>query len=246
MSKITLPQVLVGIYIGIVGWQFVKNHTISQSILSMLNLRQPVAAHALFSGKDSLGSIAVGTAEGNITPRGEKTSNYYIHIDPGNQAKNRGFCSWNKAARLTVSEADKRCLAALRRQAASTEKKMNSLGVKSHTVLLVNGTDLWNQSDTAGPQFAKAYKKAQEKGMIGDRALLWARVEAFRDSKGVLDASGLFKICRTQPYYIQQLAQYPVGSEAWRWQCIALDQQRRVEAINRVIDPPWYTLWGWW
>ena len=194
---------------------------------------RPPTASTLFATARSPGAVAVGTAEGNLTPTGEVNSIYYGHIDPGNHVTNRGFCSWNHAANLTVAEADQRCLAALQQQSAATEHQMILLNLDpaTDTVALVNGTDLWNQSSQAGAQFAAKYRQALNQGLSGRAALIDARVEAFRDSAGKLDANGLFGICATQPYYQSRLASLNAYSETWRWQCIALDQGRRVREV---------------
>lgn len=194
-------------------------------------------ASSLFATKKSPGSIAVGAAEGNLTLTGQATSLYSGHTDPGNHVTNRGFCSWNRAKNLTVAQADQRCLGALKRQSAVTERKLIALGINPniHAEALINGTDLWNQSNSAGPQFALKYKKALEKGLSGSGAQIWARVEAFRNRAGVLDASGLFGICRREPYYQSRLSGITPYSESWRWQCIALDQRRRVKVVSKVF-----------
>jgi D-alanyl-D-alanine dipeptidase len=36
-------------------------------------------------------------------------------------------------------------------------------------------------------------------------------------------------------YYTNRLGDYSIWSERWRWNCIALDQKRRLEAINQVL-----------
>jgi D-alanyl-D-alanine dipeptidase len=192
----------------------------------------------LFATKKSPGSIAVGAAEGNMTYAGAATGIYYGHTDPGNHVTNRGFCSWNKAAGMSVSEADRRCLSALQRQAALTEQKLIASGLdpKQHAVALVMGVDLCNQSNSACPNFALNYKNALRQGKTGESAFIWARVEAFRSpSTGVLDASGLFGICATQSYYIRKLALLAPYSEQWRWNCIALDQGRRIREASKAL-----------
>ena len=206
-------------------------------------IAQPQAALALttasqlFVTAQSPGAIAVGAAEGNLTPTGEITGLYYGHIDPGNHVTNRGFCSWNGAARLTVAEANQRCLLALQQHAAITEQQLRELSLNPHKdpAAVVNGTDLWNQSDQAGPQFAPKYQQALAQGLSGSKALLTARVEAFRNSAGQLDAGGLFGICRREPFYQERLMGLTQGSEAWRWRCIALDQGRRVGEVARAL-----------
>jgi murein DD-endopeptidase MepM/ murein hydrolase activator NlpD len=195
------------------------------------------SASELFATMKSPGSIAVGAAEGNLTLTGKTTSLYFGHTDPGNHVTNRGFCSWNRAKNLSVTQADRRCLAALQRQAAATEQKLTAVGIdpNTHVEALVNGTDLWNQSNLAGADFAPGYKKALDRGFQGKRAYIDARVEAFRNPAGTLDASGLFGICNREAYYRRQLQGYPPGSESWRWNCIALDQGRRVEIVGEAL-----------
>ncbi|MBD1908557.1 M23 family metallopeptidase [Funiculus sociatus GB2-A5] len=202
-----------------------------------LNAIASKTASKLFATKKSPGSIAIGAAEGNFTLTGETTSLYFGHTDPGNHVVNRGFCSWNRAKNLTLQEANQRCLKALQRQGASTERRLKALSIdaSAHTEALVNGTDLWNQSNSAGPKFASAYQKALNKGLKGRRAYTYARVEAFRRKNGVLDASGLFGICTREPYYRSRLIGYPPYSESWRWNCIALDQERRVKIVSKAL-----------
>jgi D-alanyl-D-alanine dipeptidase len=202
-----------------------------------LNAIASKTASKLFATKKSPGSIAIGAAEGNFTLTGETTSLYFGHTDPGNHVVNRGFCSWNRAKNLTLPEANQRCLKALQRQGASTERRLKALSIdaSAHTEALVNGTDLWNQSNSAGPKFASAYQKALNKGLTGRRAYTYARVEAFRRKNGLLDASGLFGICTREPYYRSRLIGYPPYSESWRWNCIALDQERRVKIVSKAL-----------
>lgn len=197
-----------------------------------------ISAKSLFASYTSPGSIAVGVAEGNMTATGEATRLYRGHVDPGNGATNRGFCSWNRSKNITVAEADRRCLARLKIQATDTETKLEELGIvpNANIEALVNGTDLSNQSPRAGADFAARYSEAQGKGLTGSEALVDARVESFRKENGELSASGLFRICRRESYYRQQLRGLKRNSEAWRWQCIALDQGRRVRAIAKALD----------
>lgn len=195
------------------------------------------SASELFATMKSPGSIAVGAAEGNLTVTGKTTSLYLGHTDPGNHVTNKGFCSWNRAKNLSVQQADRRCLAALQRQAAATEQKLTALGIdpKIHVEALVNGTDLWNQSNSAGPQFPPAYKKSLDQRLQGKRAFVDARVEAFRNRAGNLDASGLFGICKREAYYQSKLQGHSPYSESWRWNCIALDQGRRVGVVSEAL-----------
>lgn len=199
----------------------------------------PLSIRELFGSQQAPGSIAVGVAEGNLTPSGEPTSNYLRgHTDPGNFATNRGFCSWNKAQNLSIAEADQRCLESLQWHSVAMENQILHLGLnpENHKAAIVMGTDLWNQSNSAGPKFPFTYKAATDQGLTGREAYIWARVEAFRNKQQQLDASGLFGICRREPYYKEQLTGLEVDSEQWRWNCIKLDQMRRVLEIENVLN----------
>lgn len=198
----------------------------------------PLSIRELFGSKTAPGSIAVGYAEGNLTSTGKPTPIYKGHTDPGNFATNKGFCSWNKSQGITIAEADKRCLQTLQTKSVTTENQLINLGInpERHKIAIVMGSDLWNQSNSAGPLFPFTYKAAREQGLTGQQAYIWARVEAFRNKQQELDASGLFGICRREPFYRQQLQGLKVDSEEWRWNCIKLDQRRRILAIEQVLN----------
>lgn len=201
----------------------------------------PISVRYLFKNKFSPGSVSVGVAEGNLTPQCRATAIYQGHIDPGNFAVNKGFCSWNKSTQISVESADFLCLNALLRQSVVTENKLFDLGFNpgGNRKAIVMGTDLWNQSNSAGPKFAEKFKIAVwENGLIGEKAYIWARVESFRNRQNQLDASGLFGICKREEYYKKQLAGLIPYSEEWRWNCIALDQGRRVREIMKVMKSP--------
>ena len=192
----------------------------------------------LFKSKSAPGSVAIAVAEGNLTAKGDRTTAYSGHKDPGNNAMNRGFCSWNGADNLTVKQADDRCLASLQDRSLGVEKKLQELGVdlEEFPEVLVNGTDLKNQSPRAGADFADRYVEAIAEGLSGQKATIHARVESFRNEAGELSASGLFRICRRNSYYQSQLQGLQANSEPWRWNCIALDQGRRVRAVQKALD----------
>ncbi|HBE18136.1 MAG TPA: hypothetical protein DEG17_09235 [Cyanobacteria bacterium UBA11149] len=200
----------------------------------------PLSIRELFGSKKHPGAIAVGVAEGNLTPTGKPTSIYLGHTDPGNFATNKGFCSWNKSQNISVAEADILCLNALQWQSVAIENRLIHLGLspENHKRAIVMGTDLWNQSNSAGPNFPLTYKAAQDKGLEGNDAYIWARVEGFRNKQGELDASGLFGICKREPYYKEELKGLAVDAEEWRWNCIKLDQGRRVRVIVNIGKLP--------
>ena len=198
-------------------------------------LHTPYPLEQLFATKRSPGSIAVSVAEGRLSADGlhEDQSD---EDDPGNHALNRGFCNWNHADGLTYAEADAHCLAALQHQAAATIHNLQSVGIEPTVELVVNGTDLWNQSNQAGEAFAQHFKEVfEEVRSIDEDSLTAARVEAFRNSANQLDASGLFSICSRYPYYQTRLQAYASYPESWKWECIALDQRRRVQAVGKVL-----------
>ncbi len=197
-----------------------------------------------FADRRSLGAVAIGHAEGNLSETGKIRSIYYGHSDPGNGVKNIGFCSlqrylwqdFNGDGKVSFPEADRRCLDLLRGQAPKTAEKLLDFGYTAvkHPEATLNGLDLYNQSRVAGRQFPKRYRQARDRGLTGEQAIVWARVESFRvlkgRNKGKLSASGLFRICRNSPQR-RHLSD---------WNCIAKDQRRRVRAIHRVLkaQPP--------
>jgi murein DD-endopeptidase MepM/ murein hydrolase activator NlpD len=90
--------------------------------------------------------------------------------------------------------------------------------------VFVNMVDLYNQaSPWVSRQFPQKYAQAEQQGKTGEDAIVWARVEAFRRN-GRIDASGLIGICRRE--------QRPVSD----WDCVAQDQRRRAQAIERVLS----------
>lgn len=236
MGQLVVGTLIFAIALDVIS--IVKEHPNNSHLAIQRPGELPVSIRELFGSKKAPGSIAVGVAEGNLTPSGKPTAIYLRgHTDPGNFATNKGFCSWNKAQGLSIAQADKLCLASLQWHSVAIENQLIYLGLdpKSHKVGIVMGTDLWNQSNSAGPLFPLTYRAAQDQGFVERQAYIWARVEAFRNEQRQLDASGLFGICRREPYYRQQLAGLLVDSEPWRWNCIKLDQRRRILEIEKVL-----------
>ena len=191
----------------------------------------PASISSLFSTKSSLGSIAVGHAEGNMDTKGNPTHLTNGHTDPGNGAFNRGFCSWNRANGLSLAQADAKCLAALQSQSQGIITDLKAVDINPTTEIIINGTDLSNQSPRAGKDFAAKYRDAVK--AKHPNPILDARIKAFEVKPGVLSATGLFRICRTYGHYSQQLQ--GLSGYEWDYQCIGLDQRRRVEAIKNVL-----------
>jgi hypothetical protein len=200
--------------------------------------------NSLFANNSSVGVLAICAAEGNCKIDGRKTSLYYYHIDPGNRKINRSWCSDQGRGGTNLVNADAGCLSRTRSRIPRLVRKIQNYGInpEQNIEAFINNLDQWNQaSPRVSDAFPKKYADAQNKGLKGKEAILWARVEAFRRRDGELEAGnsrvGLFSICANQKntYYTKRLQQYQIFSERWRWNCIALDQRRRLEAINQVL-----------
>ncbi len=198
----------------------------------------------LFANNSSMGVLAICAAEGNCTINGKKTSLYYYHVDPGNSIANRGWCSDQGRGGTSLENADAVCLKRTRSRIPRLVGKLQNAGIKPEQNIeaFINNLDQWNQaSPRVSDAFPKRYADALKKELKGKEAILWARVEAFRKSNGQLEAGnsrvGLFSICANpqNTYYTTRLRKYSMWSERWRWNCIALDQKRRLEAINKVL-----------
>lgn len=156
---------------------------------------------------------------------------YSGHVDPGNGVLNRGWCSDQGRGGKNLNNADVKCLIITRRRIPRLVRKMQAVGVnpEQNIEVFINSLDQWNQaSPRVSDVFAKRYVDAIQKGLNGKEAILWARVEAFRRRDGELEAGnlrvGLFSICANSKntYYTTRLRQYPMWSERWRWNCIAV------------------------
>ncbi|MDY6897225.1 MAG: hypothetical protein SWZ49_04010 [Cyanobacteriota bacterium] len=198
----------------------------------------------LFADNSSIGVLAICTAEGNCKIDGSRTKLYSGHLDPGNGVLNRGWCSDQGRGGNNLDNADAVCLKRTRSRIPRLVRKLQNVGIKPEQNIeaFINNLDQWNQaSPRVSDAFPTRYADALKKGLKGKEAILWARVEAFRKSNGELEAGnsrvGLFSICVNpqNTYYTNRLQQYPMWSERWRWNCIALDQRRRLEAINQVL-----------
>jgi hypothetical protein len=102
----------------------------------------------LFSSVDSVGSVAIGNAEGNLSGT-QKTANYQGHTDPGNGAKNQGMFSWQAGGCSTPAECDQRGLQRLQNFVPKLQQQAQKQGVKLDTEAMVNGADLVIQAPLA-------------------------------------------------------------------------------------------------
>lgn len=197
-------------------------------------------ASTLFASMSSLGVLAIGAAEGNLTEDGQKTSRYDGHPDPANQKPNRGFCSdQGRSAGKSIEEADQGCLKRMQSRVGLQINlfRQNGLDPDQHLYAITNSLDLWNQaSPRVSDNYPKAYAQILRQGKSPFEAAKLARIEAFRRN-GQLDASGLFGICADprNSSYQSVLSGLQPYSEAWKAACIGKDQNRRADAIAQVF-----------
>lgn len=178
---------------------------------------------SLFRGDtNSLVARAVGSAEGTRTPDGGRTSAYQGHVDPGNGVWNLGTFSYQHGA-ASPEEADQKQMDRLKLQAQTLRQQAASHQLTLSLEEELNGIDLANQSPRAALSrggYIERLKQAQEMGLVGSEAVLWARTRSYLDpDTSRWNAPGL-------------------GNTV---QSITRDQERRQEAIARamaVTTPP--------
>lgn len=149
---------------------------------------------------------AIGLSEGTREINGDKTGDWKSHIDPGNQAVNKGSCSWQKTPVASAAEADILCKAAL-------EKVLKSVPDGSSDLAAIAYLDAWIQSPAAAKDFFKLLQNAP--GATEFDRIVYARVKAFiNPDTGEWDAPGL-------------------GNNTVQ---INKDQYRRVEALQDSLN----------
>ncbi|MCT7970112.1 hypothetical protein NG799_27745 [Laspinema sp. D1] len=179
--------------------------------------------------KKDLGVRAICAAEGNCLADGTRTALSKGHIDPGNGVFNRGWCSDQGRGR-NEAEADIKCL-----EYAQKWLEPNKDAIQHGNEVFINAVDLANQSSVK-TGLADHYARAKLEGRSGVEAITHARVESFRRN-GELSAGGLFKVCSNpRNQFAQRLRGMQPYSEQWRYHCIRQDQERRVKAINEVLN----------
>lgn len=192
----------------------------------------------LFTNIDSPGNTAICKAEGNCDKNGRFTSLYYGHIDPsklgGRRVLNQGFCSdYGKSNPGDIEGANKGCLKRIKSRLPRLTKlfKQNNIDINQHIAAYINAVDMWNQAaPRVSDNFPQLYAKNIREGLSINDAIRRSRIDAFN-----LSASGLFNICRREPYYVSRLATIPLNSTQWKRGCIDMDQNRRRLAINSVL-----------
>jgi len=184
---------------------------------------QPPSDQLFAGGSDSLVARTVGHAEGTRGADGAKTRAYYGHVDPGNGVWNLGSFSFQHCREAqyncsTPDQADRHQLRRLQGQTEMMRQRAERLQMELSLQEELNGIDLANQAPLAvldSPGYIEWLKKAQEKGLKGSEAVLWARVSSYWDPRlNNWNAPGL-------------------GNEEGR---ITHDQNRRMTAIARALD----------
>ena len=230
-----------GILVGAIAFAVsepVKNQVVKR--IAIATAKIPVNLSQLFDNSKSVGNVAICTAEGNCLADGSGAhSNLYKqggHFDPANNVYNRGFCSDQGRGRDNA-DADSKCVERNKSRLNRITQRMTAAGTppQQHLNAFINATDLWNQaSPRVSDNFPQKYSRALQQGMTEAAAIKWARVEAFRNWRGQLDASGLRKVCGDWPFSTQQkvgLIGLDSGSEQYMRRCIGADQKRRTDAI---------------
>jgi D-alanyl-D-alanine dipeptidase len=195
----------------------------------------------LFIDSKSLGPIAIGMAEGNFDIKDNqiiKTHLYNLHSDPANGLPNSGWCSDQGRGGGDVEKADQGCLERTKSRLSRLVNRFKQNGVdpEKDTEALINSLDMWNQaSPNVSDNYVDRYSELRKtKGVL--EAIKIARVEAFKTENNKLSAKGLERICSNPKNTAYSgLNIYGVGTEKWKWECIAMDQNRRVQAINKAL-----------
>jgi len=152
----------------------------------------PADVARLFNrGSESLVARTVGHAEGTRTAEGDKTRAYGGHPDPGNGVWNLGSFSFQHCREVayqcaTPEEADSHQLQRLQGQAEQLRQRAAAVGLQLSLEEELNGIDLANQAPAAAlgqPGYVEWLQEAQNRGMRGEEAILWARVSAFWDPR---------------------------------------------------------------
>ncbi|MGJ3254151.1 MAG: hypothetical protein ACFE0J_23915 [Elainellaceae cyanobacterium] len=143
----------------------------------------PLTSEFFEGGSASLLARIIGAAEGTRTPDGHYTSAYYGHVDPGNQAWNLGSFSYQHGA-SSPAEADERQLRRLQEQSQRLLDDAESQHIRLTLEELLNGIDLANQAPLAAlgaGGYIDRLKQAQNMGLRGSDAIVWARTRSFLD-----------------------------------------------------------------
>jgi len=172
-------------------------------------------------GSNSESAVIVGTSEGNRTPKGGFTASYGGHTDPGNAKHNRGSFSYQGRGATSPSKADEIWNRELGRVTPQYQRAAGRAGLDPNNALLASTFyDLHTQSPRAAQNFLNRElpRLAQDPRGVTPEALVDARVNAYRDNRGRISASGF-------------------NHDANR---LRADQARREQALVRALDARGY------
>ena len=137
-----------------------------------------------FRSPNSIGSIAIGLAEGTRTIDGGTTPGYDGHTDPGNAASNVGTFSCQVCVKRTPAAADEELL---RKQ---LRPQLEKLRISHPTLTRFEAwiaLDIQVQAPAVLPGFLAALPENRARGLDG---IVDARVSGFYRTDGTLDAPG--------------------------------------------------------
>ena len=151
--------------------------------------------------------LAIGLAEGTIAADGKPTDAYFGHEDPGNNALNRGFGSYQvyqhpRGASLTPADADRVQADRLAGQWSTIDAALTKAGLApgpTRNLVAANALDAWNQAPATqqgrfgllNPTQLAALKADLARGTKPIDAVTAWRAESYRTDSGQLDAPGL-------------------------------------------------------
>lgn len=177
----------------------------------------------LFTDVKSVGTCAIGRAEGTYTKDCKPSSLHKMHIDPGNFRRNSGWCSDQGRAGGDPDLADKMCLQRARARMPVHLTDLEAVGIApTDTEAVVNTADLYNQ---AAPVHSRKLPQllVEERQKHGKtvEAIAHARTRSFGEQGEA--AGGLIGICRRE------------GRLQSTYDCVYQDQLRRVKAIDGIL-----------
>ncbi|MGB3206235.1 MAG: D-alanyl-D-alanine dipeptidase [Crinalium sp.] len=221
----------------------VKNQVVRR--VAIATAKAPVSLEKLFENSKSIGNVAICAAEGNCLADGSGThSSLYLqggHFDPANGVFNRGFCS-DQGRGKDMNDADIKCVERNKSRLDRITQKMTAEGTppQQHIKAFISGIDQWNQaSPRVSDKFPSKYSQALKQGMTEEAAIKWARVEAFRNWQGQLEANGLKRVCDEWKFSQKQkagLIDLDSNSQKYLMRCIDYDQSRRRNAIAATLQ----------
>lgn len=200
-------------------------------------------------GSNALAAIIIGNAEGNRTPNGGFTRNYYGHTDPGDKKPNLGSFSYNPRGGGKVAnspqEADEIYLGVLASRRAGYEKAVRAAGLDPNNALLASTYfDAANQSPRAGNKMLAQLDYIKQNGVTPETMKEWrfrgyVNVEtgqrwAYPGKNGKTDYAG----SGFNNVFKSRTGRFPNESELQ--QTIRGDQNRRQTEIVKALNAQGY------